>query len=469
MTAHAFLIANDSFDDEQIQALRFPKNDIARLGEVLTTRSIADFKIKPVYNKRHFEVPHQIATELESVARDDTLLVYYAGHGLLGRNGNLYLAAQDTRKKHVATTAISVNGLLDLMQESNCKKRILVLDCCHSGAAGSGVELRGAVDSTLGAASKSHGTYILTASTGLQTAAEREEDGHGLFTKYLIEGLETGNAARPGSVSITADDLYNYVHARVVGSGSQEPLRWALGVGGEIVLANANAKHVEERRETARKRFEELLRDKVITPAAYGNVVNVLLSTETSERIYELRRSIFDFADRKLTFPQLDPELTGLKPALEAAGTTTSTRGEAASAVKTSLGGAPAGQSSSPQTPLRPQTSAASPSRPWGEQPAKAAEASRPSRTRTAFRWILRNFSVLVWLPASFALVIAASSLGANFTSQGGANFLFFLNVLGSAEGLFAAYRRKARFWLIIPQCAIALWISGLFFFGIVR
>ena len=468
MAAHAFLIANDTFEDEQIQALRFPKNDIARLGEVLTTKSIADFKVKPIYNKRHFEVPHEIATELESVARDDTLLVYYAGHGLIGRNGNLHLAAQDTIKKHIATTAVSVNKLLDLMQESNCKKRILILDCCHSGAVGSGVELRGAVDSTLGAASKSHGTYILTASTGLQTAAEREEDGHGLLTKYLIEGLQTGNAARPGSMTITADDLYNYVHARVVGSGSQEPLRWAIGVGGEIVLANANAKHVEERRETARKRFEELLRDKVITPAAYGNVVNVLLSTESSERIYDLRRSIFDFADRKLTFPELDPELTGLKPAQEAAATTASARGETAAA-RSSSGGVPASQSSSPQTPSRPQTSATSASRPWGEQPAKVAEASRPGRTRIVMRWLLRNFSVLLWLPASFALVIAANSLGANLTSQGGANFLFFLNVLGSAEGLFAAYRRKARFWLIIPQCLIALWISGAFFFGYIR
>ena len=205
----------------------------------------------------------------------------------------------------------------------------------------------------------------------------------------------------------------------------------------------------------------------MITPAAYGNVVNVLLSTESSERIYDLRRSIFDFADRKLTFPELDPELTGLKPAQEAVATTTSARGETAAA-KPSSGGAPVSQSAPPQTPSRPQTGASSQSRPWGEQPAKVPEPQRRSWVKIAVRWLLRNFSVLLWMLASFAFILLSNTLGL-FYGNTPTNVFFLLNILGSVEGLIAAMRRKARYWLIIPQCVIALWISGALFFGYIR
>lgn len=449
MAAYAFLIANDRFDDEQIQPLRFPKNDITRLGEVLTNKLIADFKVKPIYNKRHFEVPHEIATDLEGVAKDDTLLVYYAGHGLLGKNGNLYLATQDTRKRHVATTAISVNGLLDLMQESNCKKRILVLDCCHSGAAGTGVELRGAVDSTLGAASKSHGTYILTASTGLQTAAEREEDGHGLLTKHVIEGLESGSAARPGALAITADDLYNYVHTCVVRSGSQEPLRWALGVGGEIILANANAAHVGERIEVARKRFEQHLRDGLISPVAYGNVAGILFATETNERIYDLRRRIFDYADGKIPYTALGPEITDAQPA------------KVAPDARSDKAVEPRREEDLTRDRRQRQGS----TRPGGEGAAVSNAATGPAAAKKppALIWRLARFvvtrlTVLFWLVASFGIAVFLAAQG---VADNTVTVLFCTsNFAITAAALMVARRKKSGFWYVAVQAVISITVA---------
>jgi hypothetical protein len=51
------------------------------------------------------------------------------------------------------------------------------------------------------------GTYILTASTGLQVAQERESDGYGLLTKHIIHGVRQGAADLDRDGLITMDEL----------------------------------------------------------------------------------------------------------------------------------------------------------------------------------------------------------------------------------------------------------------------
>jgi len=78
----------------------------------------------------------------------------------------------------------------------------------------------------------SFGSYILTASTTIELAEERETDGHGVFTKALIDCLWVGPKDR-----ITINDLYEYAHPRLRVSAKQTPLVWALqhaGTAGEV-------------------------------------------------------------------------------------------------------------------------------------------------------------------------------------------------------------------------------------------
>ena len=52
--------------------------------------------------------------------------------------------------------------------------------------------------------------------TGIQVALEKEEDEYSIFTKRIIEGIETGAADGNGEGIGTMNELYSYVHDRVL-------------------------------------------------------------------------------------------------------------------------------------------------------------------------------------------------------------------------------------------------------------
>jgi hypothetical protein len=92
------------------------------------------------------------------------------------------------------------------------------------------------------------GTYILTASTAIQLAEERESDagddtsGNGIFTKYFMEALETGNASSGDSDEITIDAVHDYIQQWVT---SQQPQRFVLGGMGRFVIGRSVVGHWE--------------------------------------------------------------------------------------------------------------------------------------------------------------------------------------------------------------------------------
>jgi formylglycine-generating enzyme required for sulfatase activity len=147
-----------------------------------------------------------------------------------------------------------------------------VLDCCHSGAVGE--EFRGGdIDSGLGElARRNAGTYILTASTAIELAEERESaagdgtSGNGIFTRYFIEALETGNASSGDSDEITIDAVHDYIKQRVT---SQRPQRFVLGGMGRFVVGRSVVGHWERRRAELFTRFRELLHRNIISDEHY--------------------------------------------------------------------------------------------------------------------------------------------------------------------------------------------------------
>jgi uncharacterized caspase-like protein len=67
----------------------------------------------------------------------DLLLVYYSGHGLLDNDGRLHLAVRSTNPEHLGWTAIPIELIKRELGRARAKARVLVLDCCFSGEAGS--------------------------------------------------------------------------------------------------------------------------------------------------------------------------------------------------------------------------------------------------------------------------------------------------------------------------------------------
>ncbi len=130
------------------------------------------------------------------------------------------------------------------MDRSRSQRQVLILDCCHSGAFARGS--KGVVGASVGTASAfegvGYGRVVLTATDATQYAWEGDQvigqAENSVFTHFMIQGLQTGQADTNGDGRITLDELYNYVYEQVVTrTPKQTPNKWSYKQRGDIVIA----------------------------------------------------------------------------------------------------------------------------------------------------------------------------------------------------------------------------------------
>lgn len=118
----------------------------------------------------------------------DIALFYFAGHGHIEAVGGYILASDASR----GDEGVSLSEVLTFANQSRAKNKIIILDSCHSGIAGtppnSGQQ-----------AVLSEGLTILTASTAEQYATE--ENGNGVFTTLLVDALSGAACNLVGDIS----------------------------------------------------------------------------------------------------------------------------------------------------------------------------------------------------------------------------------------------------------------------------
>jgi hypothetical protein len=201
-------------------------------------------EVKPLLNQPSATIRRAIAAFFAQRQRDDLMLLYFSGHGVLDEQGKLYLAAEDTERSLLGGTGIEAAFITGEMDRSRSQKQVLILDCCHSGAFARGAKK--ATGATVGTAvvfgGAGAGRVVLTATDSTQYAWEGDQvigEARGsLFTHFLIEGLRSGDADRNRDGMINIDELYDYAHERVRGATpSQTPGKWAFKQEGELIIA----------------------------------------------------------------------------------------------------------------------------------------------------------------------------------------------------------------------------------------
>ncbi|MFB0534923.1 MAG: SUMF1/EgtB/PvdO family nonheme iron enzyme [Anaerolineae bacterium] len=240
----ALIIANSEFDDPKLSRLVTPSHDAEALAEVLGDPAIGDFDVTLCPNKTRQAVDLEVARLYQRRKKGDLLLLYYSGHGIKDDYGDLYLAVKDTRIDYVSATAIEATSVRRQLDKSSSQRKIVVLDCCHSGAfAGAKAVVGSSVGTQEAFAGSGYGRVVLTASNAVEFAWEGDkllgEAEKSVFTHFLVQGLQTGAADLDNDGQISLDELYDYVYEQVVTSGRsrQTPQKWAQKVEGQIIIA----------------------------------------------------------------------------------------------------------------------------------------------------------------------------------------------------------------------------------------
>ncbi len=147
-----------------------------------------------------------------------TVFFYYSGHGAPNvKTGQAYLVPIDGDPQYLEETAYPVKRVYEQLGALKARTVLVMLDACFSGAGGRSVLPKGTrplvnkVD--LGFPGQGGRIVSLTASDSDQVSGTIEEQRHGLFTYYVLTGLN--GAAKDNHGQVTVDSLYRYLAPRV--------------------------------------------------------------------------------------------------------------------------------------------------------------------------------------------------------------------------------------------------------------
>jgi uncharacterized caspase-like protein len=163
-----------------------------------------------------------------SAQKDDTVLIFFAGHGApevdprgIERDGLAkYLIPSDADPDDLYSSALPMDELQTIFGRIEAERVVAFLDTCYSGAAGgrtfqSKKTRSSQVDDLfLERLTRSKGRAIITASRPTEVSIELSELGHGVFSYYLVEGMN-GAADLNHDGIITIQELYEYLEQQV--------------------------------------------------------------------------------------------------------------------------------------------------------------------------------------------------------------------------------------------------------------
>ncbi len=171
--------------------------------------------------------------------KDDTFIFYFSGHGTpeldpasSDADGlRKYLLLHNSEPDALPLTAISLDDLAALLRKLPAKRVLIFIDSCFAGVAGKdtltrikGIRISERSYKNMTAIS-GEGRVILAASTENQASQETEKLKSGVFTHYLLQGLDMkADADKNQKVDIL--ELFNYVRDNVEShtDGKQTPV-----------------------------------------------------------------------------------------------------------------------------------------------------------------------------------------------------------------------------------------------------
>jgi hypothetical protein len=210
---------NEYLDRDKIKSLNYCVRDAHLVAETLAARCSYDPRRillitddQPEAHLRPLKLNLQLRVQdwLLKARPDDTVLVFFSGHGFLDDRGQGVLAPQDCELDNLGLTGFRTDELRNMLLQCKATQKILVLDSCHSGAKGD--EPRGPSSEEVGASFRlAEGLITLASCRKDETSCEWAEKRHGLFTYFLIEGL-SGAADAEGDKNglVDSDELYSY-------------------------------------------------------------------------------------------------------------------------------------------------------------------------------------------------------------------------------------------------------------------
>ncbi|MEU4873430.1 caspase family protein [Streptomyces sp. NPDC021608] len=178
------------------------------------------------------DAAHTVVGAVRQAAAEatDTLIVYFAGHGLVDSQDELSLALPHTEFGRVET-GLPYDWLRQvLLLDSRAERHVVILDCCYSGRALG----RMSAEPALADQAAVEGSFLLAAAAETRTALAPVGEAYTAFTGALLDTLRRGIPGAPALLDLGV--LYRHLRLTLEARGHPVPQARDRNSGAEVAL-----------------------------------------------------------------------------------------------------------------------------------------------------------------------------------------------------------------------------------------
>ena len=268
MAKKALLIGVSQYEAGLPPLAAAPK-DVAEMLRVLQSPELGAFdEVKTLIDPDLEAMQTAIDLLFQSCQKGDLGLLYFSGHGITDDSDRLYLATRRTSKNTFRSTAVSASFIDGIMHDHHHQRQlVLILDCCYAGAFTGVWHPKGIIN--LKSQFKIEEGRVLMSSSGSSEKSYEDKEGElSLYTKYLVQGIESSEADKDQDGFISANELHEYAKSLVQSSNpDMKPEIYSFKQGSKILISKARKMEITIENKVSdsdRNRFRNLKRYKTI-------------------------------------------------------------------------------------------------------------------------------------------------------------------------------------------------------------
>lgn len=238
--SYATLVGTSTYRSAGLPALPAVRHNLDDLHAILTDPGLGGL---PAEHCVVVPDPADVRTVYRELQRQaaratDTLIVYFAGHGLTGIRNELFLGLTDTDTAELPVSALAYDLVRGIIADSPARNRVVILDCCFSGRAAGDMAGEAAILGQVGI----EGTYVLTSTQANAVALAPPGARHTAFTGELLRLLRAG--VPEGPELLTFGTIYRHLLHTMTSRGLPRPQQRGTGTA-DLLALTRNPAHAE--------------------------------------------------------------------------------------------------------------------------------------------------------------------------------------------------------------------------------
>ncbi len=229
----AVLFGNDRYL-APIPALQTPIHDVEDIAKVLKDR--LGYEVRVVRNASRQDIVNELNNLVTEVDADDSVFVYYAGHGYQAeKGGGGYWIPVDANNND-ASTWISNGAISKFLANMASRQVMLISDSCYSGTLAQELKVQSSESTVFDRKEILRKRSVLVMSSGgNEPVSDGGHDNHSLFAFHLLRNLNAIDG------DLVGGDIHEKVRTAVAKEYPQDPQYGAVvsaghAAGGEYLI-----------------------------------------------------------------------------------------------------------------------------------------------------------------------------------------------------------------------------------------